>query len=337
MRRTVLTTIFFAFVFFSCGRQSSFPPAGSYSDIVLVTETGKIEGATGAIIRELQHPLDYYTKMELQFRVKVIPVERIEKEPPSKNVVLFGVVRQGDIGGIIESFIGVAGVRSVLEGKSNVFRKLDYPVKGQLTVIVTASSRNLLEKVVKEDGELIRDIIEDANRERLRDYLLQRGEKVEISKELHAKHGFTIRVPYLYELNQERDDVPGIELVRIKPHRGLSISWRSWEKRGISVADSTDLYDTRSRIAWEMYDKDVMRRDLVYFHNDRLGPYDAVRMEGYWENSEELYGGSFICFFVYDRVRSRMWIVDCVVYAPGFGKHTLLRELVAVAETFRIG
>jgi hypothetical protein len=85
-----------------------------------------------------------------------------------------------------------------------------------------------------------------------------------------------------------------------------------------------------------MYDKDVMRRDLVFFHEGSLGPYKAVRMEGYWENSEELYGGPFICFFVQDPIRARIWIVDCLVYAPGFDKHTLLRELVSVAETFRI-
>jgi hypothetical protein len=59
-------------------------------------------------------------------------------------------------------------------------------------------------------------------------------------------------------------------------------------------------------------------------------------MDGYWESSVDMYGGPFICFFVHDRVRGKIWMIDALVYAPGFDKHTLLREAVAVAETFRV-
>jgi len=333
MRRMLPTVLLTVFFLVSCFRQASFPPLGSYSNIVVVTENGKVEGPTTALIRELQHPVDYYTKTELQFRVRLISAYDFEKEPPSKNMVLFGVVRQGEIGKIIESFIGSANVRRVLEGRSNVFKRLNYPTEGQLTVIVTASSRDFLAKAATENGEQIRDIIEESNRERLRAYLLQR-ENEDTSEEMYARYGFRVRVPFLYELNQQRRDVPGVELVRKMPHRGLTISWRSWDGEDISVADSTALYNMRADLAWKMYDNDVMRKDLVFFKEDRLGPYDAVRMEGYWENSKDLYGGPFRCFFVYDRVKSRVWIIDCLVYAPGFDKHILLRELQSVAETF---
>ena len=124
--------------------------------------------------------------------------------------------------------------------------------------------------------------------------------------------------------------------MRIKPHRGLTVSWRYWDKDGVSLADSTELYKIRSELAWKMYDKDVMRRNLVKFSLTNLGPYEAVRMDGYWENSQDVYGGPFVCFFIYDKLKSKLWIVDCVVYAPGFNKHKLLRELISLAETFRI-
>jgi hypothetical protein len=335
MKRLVITCIIIAALAVSCGRQGTFPPVGSYSEVVVVTETGKVEGLTEDLVRVLQHPVDYYTKEELQFRVMVISADQLQRKAPSKNLVLFGVARQGAMGRLIESFIGTSAVRTVLEGKNNIFKKLNYPVKGQLTLIITASNGDRLARTVRENEVLIRDIIEEANRERLREYLLTR-EKVEVSDEIRGKYGFTIRVPFLYDLNQERRDVPGVEIVRVKPHRGITVSWRSWDGGGISVADSAALYDVRADIAWKIYNGDVMRRDIVFFHEDRLGPYEAVRMEGYWEKSEDLYGGPFMCFFVYDRLKARLWIVDCLVYAPGFDKHTLLRELRAVAETFRI-
>ena len=334
MRRYLAVIVLAVVLVGSCSRRSSFPPVGSYSSVMIVTETGQLDKSTENLVRQIQHPVDYYTKEELQFKAKLVPAYLVEKEPPSKNMILFALVRQGEVGKLIEGFIGTASVRKVLEGKINVFKKLDYPYAGQLTIIVTAASSDRLSEVVSESGALIREIIEEANRDRLRNYLLER-EKRELTEEIRAKYKFTLRIPFLYELNQERKDVPGIEFVRKAPHRGLTVSWRSWTSSTVSLADSSSLYDIRADLAWKMYDKDVMRRDLVSFTEDRLGDYRIVRMDGYWENSEGIYGGPYSCFFLYDDILSRLWIVDTLVYGPGFDKHPLLRELRAVAETFR--
>ena len=319
----------------SCGNRSLFIPPGSYSNIVLVTETGEPGGMNDAIIRTLQHPVDYYSKLEIQFRLRMVSSFDFDNEPPTKNMVIFGVVRQGRTGQIIENFIGTKSVRKVLEGKNHVFQRMDYPVKGQLTVIVTASSPDGLRKVTEEKGQLIRDIIEKANRERLRENLLAR-EKIETASDQKIKYGFTIRVPDEYRLNRDWGDLPGIELMRDYPHRGVTISWLSWNKKSLTAADSTALYDFRSKVVFKIHDKEVMRPELVSWSMDEFGPYTAVRMDGYWESSVDMFGGPFICFFVHDRVRGKIWMVDALVYAPGFDKHTLLREAVAVAETFRI-
>lgn len=320
---------------FSCTTRSSFVPPGSYSNVVLVTESGQPGGANNAIIRVLQHTLDYYSKNETQFKLRMVSAHDFRDEPPTKNMVIYGVVREGRIGSIIESFIGTNSVRKVLQGQNQIFKKIDYPVKGQLTVIVTASSRDRLARVTRESGELIRDIIEDANRERLRGSLYT-TEKEQAAAELKARYGFSIRIPGEYAVNQDRGDVPGVEILRDYPVRGITISWLSWPKRELTPADSLALYDFRSEIVWELHDREVMRPGLVSYGMDEFGPYSAVRMDGYWESSEDLYGGPFVCFFVHDRVRGRIWMVDCLVYAPGFDKHILLREAIAVAETFRV-
>ena len=143
MRRILLISACLA-ALSGCNRRSSFPPAGSYSNIVLVTETGERSGINDLIIRELQHPVDYYSKMEIQFKLRMIPSRELDKEPPTKNMVIFGVARQGDTGRIIEGFLGTNEVRKVLEGKNHIFKKMNFPYTGQLTVIVTASSPQLL-------------------------------------------------------------------------------------------------------------------------------------------------------------------------------------------------
>ena len=186
----------------SCGSRSIFVPPGSYSNIVLVTESGEPGGSNDDIIRTLQHPIDYYSKLEIQFKLRMVSAYEFDREPPTKNMVIYGVVRQGRTGQLIENFIGTNSVRKVLEGKNHVFKRMDYPVKGQLTVIITASSPERLRKVTEENGQLIRDIIEKANRKRLRENLLLR-EKYETGADLKIKYGFAIRVPDDYKLNRD--------------------------------------------------------------------------------------------------------------------------------------
>ena len=71
----------------SCGNRSIFIPPGSYSNIVLVTESGEPGGLNDHIIRALQHPIDYYSKLEIQFRLRMISSFDFEREPPTKNMV----------------------------------------------------------------------------------------------------------------------------------------------------------------------------------------------------------------------------------------------------------
>ena len=321
----------------SCGNQGgpfNAPPAGSYSGIVLVTETGKIEGSTAELVNALQHELDFYTKNELQFHVRVVPAYQFEKEIPAKNMVIFGIVNQGKIGSVIEQFIGPSGARSVLEGKYSVFKKMNSPVRGQLTIIVTGVSNEGLTIAAREQGAVLRNIIEDGNRERIRESMLKQGENTYLEKYLKDRYGFSLKIPNVYTMEEERPEVAGVSLIHPEPPRVLSVSWRAFGKGEVSLADSNELYRLRSDVSFKLFDKYVMRRDLVKFTATRLGAYPAVRMDGYWESSVEAAGGSFVCFFIADGVKSRIWIVDCLVYAPGKDKNELLRETIAFAETF---
>jgi hypothetical protein len=321
----------------SCGNQGgpfNAPPAGSYSGIVLVTETGKIEGPTAEMVQALQHELDFYTKNELQFKVRVVPAYQFEKEIPAKNMVIFGIVNQGKIGSIIEQFIGPSGSKGVLEGRYSVFKKMNSPVKGQLTIIVTGVSDDGLTVAAREQGAILRNIIEDGNRERIRESMLKQGENTYLEKYLKDRYGFSFRIPNVYKLEEERPEIAGVSLIHPEPPRVLSVSWKAFGKGEVSLADSNDLYQLRSDVTFKLFDKYVMRRDLVKFMATRLGAYAAVRMDGYWESSIDAAGGSFVCYFVADDVKSRIWLVDCLVYAPGQDKNELLRETIAFAETF---
>jgi hypothetical protein len=314
----------------------SAPPAGSYSDVVLVTETGDLSGPAAGMARSLQHEIDFYTKVELQFTVRIVPASEFKKEVPAKNMVILGVVNRGRLGRVIERFIGASGTREVLEGKRSVFAEMGRPVAGQLTVVVAAPSDEALARVARDEGALIREILEEGSRERLREAMLKDGEDRPLERALAGRYGFGLRIPKAYTVEEDRPDLPGIALINPGPPRVVSVSWRPFDTGSVALADSNALFRMRSEVAFRLFDRYAMRRDLVTFAAARLGAHAAIRMDGYWESSLEPAGGSFACFFVADPARSRVWMIDCLVYAPGRGRNELLREAIAVAETFSL-
>jgi len=68
--------------------------------------------------------------------------------------------------------------------------------------------------------------------------------------------------------------------------------------------------------------------DKVVFLTD-----EVPKLAGFWEG--DTYGGPFRTIFYYDQVSGRLYGLNLLVYAPGLAKHPYMRELHAIAETFR--
>jgi len=80
-----------------------------------------------------------------------------------------------------------------------------------------------------------------------------------------------------------------------------------------------------------------MERNRVRYTWVRFAGYNALRMSGYWYNDTVTAGGYFETYYIHDPDAEILWAVDILTYAPGLPKHPLVRELRALAETFRYG
>ena len=96
-----------------CG-DFAIPPAGSYSEVLLVTEEGPDGEWTRLIAPLIAHELDYYVDTELQFRITPIKASEFDDFPAFKNVVLCGLLSSTtSVGQIIIDMIGESGVEQV--------------------------------------------------------------------------------------------------------------------------------------------------------------------------------------------------------------------------------
>lgn len=323
-------------VVFVCAgcKELAVPPAGSYSEVLLVTEEGSASPLTQRLTPLIEGEHDYIVDTESAFDVTPLRAANLEDFPAFKNIVICGVAESStDVGQRIIGLIGNSGLQSVRTGRASILKKENLPAPGQLTLVVTARNDNELERVIEERGGELAGVLEKSCRERLRRHLLSRRNQ-KLSDDLLRRFGIVIEVPSIYRLLSDDGDPPGIELIREPPTRILGVFWNDW-KSAPTVYDADALFELRSDYVWKRYDTDKMERERVQFAQTKLGPNDAVKMSGYWFNDKETVGGYFETYFVYDEEEQLLWAVDLVIYAPGRPKHPLVRELLSIAETFR--
>jgi hypothetical protein len=311
------------------------PPAGSYSDVVVVADGGE-DGEWGPALRALlEREQDYFVASEPLFRVSVLEGERVDETPAVKNVVVCGVSDSTTpVGRRIRDIIGAENTRRVQRGGLYMIRRDDHPVYGQLTLVVTAASATALRAFLRARGDEVSDAIEASCRERLRRNLL-RERRDDVAEACARRWGFRLEVPSVYEPVGGPGALDGVELHRPGPPRVLGVFWRDQPAAPAPDAED-DLYRLRAAYVFDRYDGDRMDRSRTRFEPARLDGYTAVRMSGYWFNERHSPAGGFYeTYFVWDEKRRRLWAVDLLVYAPGREKTSMLRELRAVAGTFR--
>lgn len=314
--------------------ETDIPPAGSYSEVLLVTDEGAADPFSKLLTPHIAKTLDFYVSEDIEFRVQQVRAVDVEEVPYIKNIVFCGVASPvTDVGRRISSLIGKNALQRVQSDEAHIFQKKNLPGRGQITLIITAASAEALYDVIEERGDEVADILEASCRTRLRDYLLK-NRRSDLTRTFQQKYGFTIEIPGFYRLLSDESDPPGIELLRDGPARLLGIFWVDWNHYP-TIEDRQELYDIRAQYVFARYDGDVMDPSRVSYTIEPLGDMYAVKMEGYWSNTNSLAGGYYKTYFVFDEEERLLWCVDLLVYAPGLPKHAHFRELLAIAETFR--
>ena len=306
----------------------------SCSEVLLVTEGGDGDTAGSALVALLERPIDYFVGEERAFEVTDIRLSDLRRVPDATNVVICGVANPGtEMGRYLGGVLGEDVFDRVRSERSALYKKEDVPGPGQLTVVVTAVSEADLRGCVERRGAEISEILESGCRERLRRYFAGRTDGT-LSRRLHTTYGFSIDIPKSYRLLDEGDDPPGVQLICDGPARLLGVTWFDWVRRP-ALSDSLQLFAARAEYVWKAYEGDVMDSTRVTYRLARLGVYSALEMSGYWSSSRSVAGGYYRTFFVYEPDESLLWAVDLLVFAPGMPKHPLVRELQAIADTFR--
>jgi hypothetical protein len=147
-----------------------------------------------------------------------------------------------------------------------------------------------------------------------------------------TRDAFRILLPAGYAWSDTSSGWPhSVQMVDTHPTRVVSIFWLEDAQAEWLHSDAFLLGFLRDAI-WRLHQDHIAEESVQWINDSSPEP----ELRAIWQNPEAIAGGPMQVRFVYDPARQRLYGVQAMIFLPGADKHATMREVVAVASTFRI-
>lgn len=355
---TLLTVLLSAFLFLNftgCETLVNKPFAvGQEGEIVIVIDSTNWNGPLGDAIRTYVSPyLGTLPAPEKEFtlrQVSIVSESVLEGLQKQKNVIFVApLMEDSPEASFLKSRLAEEAALEIQNGGTTVISKRDLWRTSQQIVYLLGQTPEALIKLLAERGEDIRYSFNVITRERVTQDMFKKGRQPEIETALFNKHTFAVAAQHDYFVAIDTTDFVWLR------RTVNSDSWRSifvYYVDGFNPANLTPewIYEARERLT-ETYVRGNLdgyvsidfRRELNTENIDFLGHF-AYETRGLWHMVgkeadgkvvEYGMGGPFVNYTFYDESSGRLYMIDGMVFAPGYDKREFLRQMEAIAHTFR--
>lgn len=305
-----------------------------------------VRGAIGAYIGTLPAPEPAFELRQVSLRSQ----NDLDGVMRLKNVVFVAALSDStNEARFLRSRLGEGAEATIREQGGAVIAKDDLWRQAQQVVYVTAPDTSALRETLAQQAGQIRAVLNTKTRTRLTRDMFDRGRQQDLEARLLEEHGFAVSVQHDYQV--AIDTTRFVWLRRVLPD-----TWRSLFVYYEENADPRKLtpewiYATRDSLAaryilGNLGDHAAIdyRRPLETENVNFLGRY-AFETRGLWymvsidaegnRVQQNAMGGPFLTYAFYDQESGRLYLIDGMVFAPGYEKREFLRQMEVIAHTFR--
>jgi len=327
---------------------------GREGEIIIVTDSLSWEGELGDALRMHVSPyLGTLPAPEREFSLRSVSLTSqkvLESLQKQKNVIFVAPLSdQTPESNFLRSRLDEEAAKSVQAGGATVISRRDLWRKDQQVMYLLGNTKEELIQLLEDRGDDIRYGFNVVTRERVEADMFEKGRQPEIEAALMKKHGFAVNAQHDYFTAIDSTDFVWLRRVV------SSDSWRSifvYYVDGFNPASLTPewVHEARQRLT-ETYIQGNMggyvaidtRRELNTENIDFLGHF-AYETRGLWhmidrdetgKMVEYGMGGPFVNYTFYDEGSGRLYMIDGMVFAPGYDKREFLRQMEVIAHTFR--
>ncbi|MFT4605200.1 MAG: hypothetical protein ACI9W4_001939 [Rhodothermales bacterium] len=355
MRHTVFLLLVLILFGTGCEALDIRPRAvGREGDIIVVTDSASWNGELGDALRgELSPYIGTLPAPERMFtlrRMGIVNQRSLKLLRKQKNVIFAAPLSDSTRESrFMQQILDAEATEAVNIGGTVaiVGRRDEFAQAQQVYYLIGRDAKSIAE-TVRENAEGMRYNFNTITRQRLQIEMFKKGRQFEMEQRLLDTHSFAV--------NAQHDFVVAVDTTNFVWMRRLisSDSWRSffvWYTDDLSPADLDVEWAlaVRDRLTQAYVQGNLgghvevdMRRTLESENIDFMGRFGyEIRglwhMVGYEDGRKVEYGmgGPFVLYAFYDEDTGRTYVMDGMVFAPGYEKREFLRQMEVVAHTFR--
>lgn len=327
---------------------------GREGEIVVVTDSASWNGELGETMRgELGPYIGTLPAPERMFtlrRMGIVSSRSLSLLRKQKNVIfaapLADSTRESEF---MRNVLDAEAAEAVINnGTVAVVGRRDEFAQAQQVYYLIGRDAESIAQAVRNNAEGIRYNFNTITRQRLGREMFEKGRQFEVEQRLMETHDFAVSVQHDYVIASDTTNF--VWMRRLVS----SDSWRSffvWYTDELSPADLDPEWAlaVRDRLTTAYVQGNLdghvevdYRRPLETENVDFLGRFGyEIRglwhMVGYEDGRQIQYGmgGPFLTYAFYDETSGRTYVIDGMVFAPGYEKREFLRQMEVIAHTFR--
>lgn len=328
--------IFVCALLFSPGCQHKPATIGSFDKIIVLADSllwRQVEDDVRAALEvETMTP-----QPEAIFKISQRSPEDLGDLTRYTNLLLIGTLQsQGHTKELLDKLLNDESKKRVEMDSSFFFQKKNAWARDQMLAVLVAKDVPTLKKQIQTHKDLIFRVFDDNTQNIVSASLYYSFEQKDIEKKFLQEHGWTVRVQHDYIVAIDSSEARFVWLRRMGPQRWFSVYWEPVADP--SILSKEWMLAKRDSLAKQFYEGDFVYQDdglkVTEKDIDFNGRF-AIQLDGIWQNKKLVVGGPFRSIGFYNKSDGRIYLIDCAVLAPGRKKWPFMRQLIAMANTFK--
>ncbi|MEX2639470.1 MAG: DUF4837 family protein [Balneolales bacterium] len=329
----------------ACDNDYRRPAQGPFSEVLVVMDSTRWDSSTAEAIRHtfgseimtLPRPEERYDLRFMTLRSN----NDLEYAKRHKNAIFVATIdEESNVGSYIRSTISDDIAERVRSEQNFAFPLRDRWYKNQWTLILSSTDDETLAAKIRDTGQSLVSNLDSVEIQRWQQEVYRRGEQIELSDSLMNTHGFSIRVQHDYNIGVDTTDFVSLRRFLSDNDRWIWVWWQD-DVDNIDHIDSEWINAKRDSLQEqyirgsreESYVQTEYRRQ-VETTPTRINGRRAFETRGTWRMENDLMGGPFLNYTVFDEDQDRLYLMEFAQFAPGHTKRRFVYQFEAMANTF---
>lgn len=312
-----------------CSPEAVSPAVGPNEDVSVFTTLPRTHPSIQALVRSLGREV-MTTQWEHAFDLEYAAPGEFALRRDFKNLLLITALENASVmGPLVRQVVGDRVYDEFANGERPYAVYSDVYAAGQTVLVIAAPDRRTLAENTRTYADALYDTLETRVRKGLERSLYIRGEHDDLTGYLERTRSWTIRVPRDY--TAEEDRTRDLLIVHTEsPERWLFVQTHPMRREDFTPANVLAFRRSQRRV----YQDEEVREEDLRLTTTSFGPHHAIQIRGRWQSTEYVVGGPFVLYAIHDD--DTLYVVDYLVFLPSLEKLPYLRQLDAIAHTFRL-